>query len=124
MDEGVTYSMRGKEEAHDYRYFPEPDLVPLIVDEAWEEQMRKELPELPVQKMERFLSEYGLPRYDVEILTGDRALAAYFEETVSTLSRAEDGKQLDHERAFEGIEEQQRLAVGRLPCGRRISPSC
>ncbi len=82
MDEGVTYSMRGKEEAHDYRYFPEPDLVPLIVDEAWVEEMRKELPELPVQKMERFMSEYGLPRYDVEILTGDRALAAYFEETV------------------------------------------
>jgi aspartyl-tRNA(Asn)/glutamyl-tRNA(Gln) amidotransferase subunit B len=82
VDEGVTYSMRGKEEAHDYRYFPEPDLVPLIVDEAWEEQIRKELPELPVQKMERFLSEYGLPRYDVEILTGDRALASYFEETV------------------------------------------
>ena len=75
--------MRGKEEAHDYRYFPEPDLVPLIVDEAWEEQIRKELPELPVQKMERFLSEYGLPRYDVEILTGDRALASYFEETVT-----------------------------------------
>jgi aspartyl-tRNA(Asn)/glutamyl-tRNA(Gln) amidotransferase subunit B len=83
VDEGVTYSMRGKEEAHDYRYFPEPDLVPLIVDEAWEEQIRKELPELPVQKMERFLSAYGLPRYDVEILTGDRALASYFEETVT-----------------------------------------
>ncbi len=82
VDEGVTYSMRGKEEAHDYRYFPEPDLVPLIVDEAWEEEMRRELPELPVQKMERFLNEYGLPRYDVEILTGDKALAAYFEETV------------------------------------------
>jgi aspartyl-tRNA(Asn)/glutamyl-tRNA(Gln) amidotransferase subunit B len=83
VDEGVTYSMRGKEEAHDYRYFPEPDLVPLIVDEAWEEQIRKELPELPVQKMERFLSAYGLPRYDVEILTGDRALASYFEEAVT-----------------------------------------
>ncbi len=83
VDEGVTYSMRGKEEAHDYRYFPEPDLVPLIVDEAWREQIRKELPELPSQKMERFLSEYGLPRYDVEILTGDRALASYFEETVA-----------------------------------------
>ena len=82
VDEGVTYSMRGKEEAHDYRYFPEPDLLPLIVDEAWEEEIRKELPELPVQKMERFMSQYGLPRYDAEILTGDRALAAYFEEAV------------------------------------------
>ena len=82
VDEGITYSMRGKEEAHDYRYFPEPDLVPLIVDEAWVEQVRKELPELPVAKMERFMEQYGLPGYDVEILTGDKALADYFEETV------------------------------------------
>ncbi len=82
VDEGVTYSMRGKEEAHDYRYFPEPDLVPLIIDEAWIGQVKDELPELPVQKMERFMTQYGLPRYDVEILTGDKALAAYFEETV------------------------------------------
>ncbi|OPY58328.1 MAG: Aspartyl/glutamyl-tRNA(Asn/Gln) amidotransferase subunit B [Syntrophorhabdaceae bacterium PtaU1.Bin034] len=82
VDEGITYSMRGKEEAHDYRYFPEPDLVPLIIDDEWREQVRKDLPELPVQKMERFMTQYGLPRYDVEILTGDRALAAYFEETV------------------------------------------
>ncbi len=82
VDEGATYSMRGKEEAHDYRYFPEPDLVPLIVDEAWEDEVRKGLPELPVQKMDRFIEQYGLPRYDVEILTGEKALADYFEETV------------------------------------------
>ncbi len=88
VDEGVTYSMRGKEEAHDYRYFPEPDLVPLVVDEAWEEEIRKALPELPVEKMERFMSAYGLPRYDVEILTADRALAAYFEETVALFPEA------------------------------------
>jgi aspartyl-tRNA(Asn)/glutamyl-tRNA(Gln) amidotransferase subunit B len=81
-DEGVTYSMRGKEEAHDYRYFPEPDLVPLVIDEEWIDRIRKGLPELPVRKMERFMSEYDLPRYDVEILTGDKALADYFEETV------------------------------------------
>ena len=88
VDEGVTYSMRGKEEAHDYRYFPEPDLVPLVVDEAWEDEIRKALPELPVEKMERFMSDYGLPRYDVEILTADRALAAYFEETVGLFPEA------------------------------------
>ena len=88
VDEGTTYSMRGKEEAHDYRYFPEPDLVPLVVDEAWEEEIRKALPELPVEKMERFIREYGLPRYDVEILTADRALAAYFEETVALFPEA------------------------------------
>jgi aspartyl-tRNA(Asn)/glutamyl-tRNA(Gln) amidotransferase subunit B len=81
--EEITYSMRGKEEAHDYRYFPDPDLVPLLVDEGWVETMRADLPELPVEKMERFISQYGLPRYDVEILAGDRALADYFEEAVT-----------------------------------------
>ena len=82
VDEGVTYSMRGKEEAHDYRYFPEPDLLPLIIDDAWVEDIRKDLPELPVAKMERFMSEHGLPRYDAEILVSDRALADYFEAAI------------------------------------------
>jgi aspartyl-tRNA(Asn)/glutamyl-tRNA(Gln) amidotransferase subunit B len=82
VDDGITYSMRGKEEAHDYRYFPEPDLVPLIIDNRWIESVRKDLPELPVQKMDRLMSDYSLPRYDVEILTSDKALADYFEETV------------------------------------------
>ena len=81
--EEITYSMRGKEEAHDYRYFPDPDLVPLLVDEGWVETIRSDLPELPVEKMERFIGQYGLPRYDVEILAGDRALADYFEEAVT-----------------------------------------
>lgn len=82
VDEGITYSMRGKEEAHDYRYFPEPDLLPLIVDDAWIDEVRKNLPELPTEKMERFLDEYKLPRYDVEILSSDKELAHYFEETI------------------------------------------
>ncbi len=82
VDEGVTYSMRGKEEAHDYRYFPEPDLLPLIIDDKWIEDIRKGLPELPFEKIERFLKEYNLPRYDVEILVSDRSLASYFEDTV------------------------------------------
>ncbi len=81
-DEGVTYSMRGKEEAHDYRYFPEPDLLPLTVDEDWIERIRETQPELPMEKMERFLSGYGLPKYDVEILVSDKELARYFEDTV------------------------------------------
>jgi aspartyl-tRNA(Asn)/glutamyl-tRNA(Gln) amidotransferase subunit B len=81
-DEGVTYSMRGKEEAHDYRYFPEPDLLPLIVDNEWIDEVRKTLPELPMEKMERFIDEYNLPRYDVEILSSDKDLAHYFEETI------------------------------------------
>lgn len=86
--EEVTYSMRGKEEAHDYRYFPDPDLVPLMVDEGWVESMRGELPELPAEKMERFMRQYGLPRYDVEILAGEKTLAAYFEEAVGFFPEA------------------------------------
>lgn len=82
VDEGVTYSMRGKEEAHDYRYFPEPDLLPLIVDDDWISEIRKTLPELPMEKMERLMAEYTLPRYDAEILVSDKDLAHYFEETI------------------------------------------
>jgi aspartyl-tRNA(Asn)/glutamyl-tRNA(Gln) amidotransferase subunit B len=82
VDEGITYSMRGKEEAHDYRYFPEPDLLPLTIDQGWVDEIRARLPELPLAKMERFVAAYGLPRYDVEILASDRELAAYFEKTV------------------------------------------
>ena len=80
VNEGITYSMRGKEEAHDYRYFPEPDLLPLVVDDAWIEEVKKTLPELPFQKMKRFMEQYQLPLYDVEILTSDKSLASYFEE--------------------------------------------
>jgi aspartyl-tRNA(Asn)/glutamyl-tRNA(Gln) amidotransferase subunit B len=86
VDEGVTYSMRGKEEAHDYRYFPEPDLLPLIVDDDWIGKIRKSLPELPMEKMERFMAEYALPRYDAEILVSDKDLAHYFEETIKLFS--------------------------------------
>lgn len=82
VDDGITYSMRGKEEAHDYRYFPEPDLLPLIVDEQWISEVRQGLPELPMEKMERFMTDYGLPRYDVEILVSDKELSRYFEETI------------------------------------------
>ena len=81
VEEGVTYSMRGKEEAHDYRYFPEPDLLPLIVDDHWIDDVRKSLPELPMEKLDRFMTEHGLPRYDAEILVSDKELAHYFEET-------------------------------------------
>jgi aspartyl-tRNA(Asn)/glutamyl-tRNA(Gln) amidotransferase subunit B len=78
-----TISMRGKEEAHDYRYFPEPDLVPLEIDAAWKEEMRKEIPELPRKKYKRFISELGLPEYDAGVLTGDKDLAVFFEEVLS-----------------------------------------
>jgi len=81
-DRGTTRSMRSKEYAHDYRYFPEPDLVPLQLDPAWVESIRAALPELPRVQRERFESQYGLPAYDAEILTQSRALAEYYETAV------------------------------------------
>ena len=78
----VTVSMRGKEEAHDYRYFPDPDLAPIVVDDAWIEAVGKTLPELPDAKRERFMSEYGIPPYDAQVLTSSKPLANYFEGVV------------------------------------------
>jgi len=81
-DQNITVSMRGKEEAHDYRYFPDPDLVPLRVDDQWIEEIRKGLPELPDQKRERFIQDYKIPEYDAEILTSTKAMANFFEDCV------------------------------------------
>ncbi len=81
-DRGTTRTMRSKEYAHDYRYFPEPDLVPLRLDPAWVEQVRADLPELPQARRQRFVRQYGLPAYDAEILTQSSALAAYYEAAV------------------------------------------
>jgi len=80
--QGVTNAMRSKEEAHDYRYFPDPDLVPIMVDEAWIARIREELPELPLAKRERFVKEYQIPTYDAGVLTADKALALYYEDVV------------------------------------------
>lgn len=80
---GVTAAMRSKEEAHDYRYFPEPDLVPLLVSREWVAETVKSLPELPNAKQIRFVAEYSIPAYDAEVLTADKALAAYFEKTAA-----------------------------------------
>lgn len=77
---GVTFSMRSKEEAHDYRYFPEPDLVPIVVSKETIELIGKTIPELPDVKRARFVKEYELPEYDADMLTQSRALASYFEE--------------------------------------------
>lgn len=80
--QGVTNPMRSKEEAHDYRYFPDPDLVPVMVDEIWIARIREELPELPLVKRERFVREYQIPAYDAGVLTADKALALYYEDVV------------------------------------------
>jgi aspartyl-tRNA(Asn)/glutamyl-tRNA(Gln) amidotransferase subunit B len=80
---GRTVSMRSKEEAHDYRYFPEPDLPPLQLDPAWIEDIRRTLPELPDAQRRRFVTQYGLPEYDAGLLTQSPALSAYFEATAA-----------------------------------------
>jgi len=81
-NKGITESMRGKEEAHDYRYFPEPDLVPITVEQKWIDEIKASLPELPDAKSKRFASEYGLPEDDADLLTSEKALAEWFEEAV------------------------------------------
>jgi aspartyl-tRNA(Asn)/glutamyl-tRNA(Gln) amidotransferase subunit B len=78
-DRSETISMRSKEEAHDYRYFPEPDLPPLVVSKEWTEKVRQSLPELPAEKRKRFVAEYGIPDYDAGVLTLAREVADYYE---------------------------------------------
>jgi aspartyl-tRNA(Asn)/glutamyl-tRNA(Gln) amidotransferase subunit B len=78
--EGKTYSMRSKEEAHDYRYFPEPDLLPLVVSAQWQQEIRASLPELPEARRQRIISDYGITAYDAAVLTSSRTLADQFEE--------------------------------------------
>ncbi len=81
----ITKSMRGKEDAHDYRYFPDPDLVPLIVDDTWIDRVKTDMPELPDARKARFSDEYALSAYDAGVLTSSRELADYFEETAAQL---------------------------------------
>ncbi|MBU1042724.1 MAG: Asp-tRNA(Asn)/Glu-tRNA(Gln) amidotransferase subunit GatB [Proteobacteria bacterium] len=85
-NKGTTHSMRGKEEAHDYRYFPCPDLVPLVLEEAWLEQCRAELPELPKAREKRFATQYGLTTDAAEVLTAERDMAEYFEAAVAAFN--------------------------------------
>ncbi len=79
---GVTHSMRSKEEAHDYRYFPDPDLVTVAISREWVEEILRNQPELPLEKRERFVRDYQIPAYDAGVLTTSRALADYYEEVV------------------------------------------
>jgi aspartyl-tRNA(Asn)/glutamyl-tRNA(Gln) amidotransferase subunit B len=80
---GKTYSMRSKEESHDYRYFPDPDLVDLHIDSAWKERIRAEIPELPDARKARYAEQYGLPAYDAEVITASKKLADLFEESLN-----------------------------------------
>ncbi|MBM4272870.1 MAG: Asp-tRNA(Asn)/Glu-tRNA(Gln) amidotransferase subunit GatB [Deltaproteobacteria bacterium] len=112
-----TISMRGKEEAHDYRYFPDPDLVPIKIDPAWLEGLRRSLPELPEAKWRRFQEQYGLPEYDAEVLTSDKDLADYFERTVQEFPHP---KQVSNWIMVELLRELKKTAAGIASC--RVTP--
>lgn len=84
-DRNIAIPMRSKEEAHDYRYFPDPDLAAVVVDEQWLADVRRTLPELPHRRRDRFVAELGLPRYDADVLTMEKDVADYFEDSVASL---------------------------------------
>jgi aspartyl-tRNA(Asn)/glutamyl-tRNA(Gln) amidotransferase subunit B len=86
--EGKTYSMRSKEQAHDYRYFPEPDLLPLVVDEKWRSEIQRTLPELPEARRKRMVADYGITAQDAAVLTLTKRVADYFEKAVQTAEKA------------------------------------
>ncbi len=83
-EKGKTVSQRSKEDAHDYRYFPEPDLPPLVISRDWVEKIGANIPELPEARRDRFITEYGLSLYDANLLTGSKAMADYFEDSLKT----------------------------------------
>ena len=110
-DLGRTNSMRSKEEAHDYRYFPEPDLPPLVVSDQRVAEVRRSLPELPEQRRRRFVDDYALPAYDAGVLTQSVELSDYFEETARGSGNP---KAASNWVMGDGHEE----AQGRWACGR------
>ncbi len=93
-EKGITVSQRSKEYAHDYRYFPEPDLPPLAFDDEWIDELRSRIEELPDAMRERLLSQYGLPVYDVDLLVDSKAMAKYFEDCVSHMPSSSNRKSL------------------------------
>jgi aspartyl-tRNA(Asn)/glutamyl-tRNA(Gln) amidotransferase subunit B len=86
--QGITLSMRSKEQAHDYRYFPDPDLVPMVIGRDWVDQIKATLPELPDARKERYMKEYDLPEYDAEVITGSMALSDYFDRALQHTQNA------------------------------------
>jgi aspartyl-tRNA(Asn)/glutamyl-tRNA(Gln) amidotransferase subunit B len=87
---GKTLGLREKEEAHDYRYFPEPDLVPVIVKEEWITGIKETIPELPTDRIEKYVEQFGIPEYDAEVITADRSLADFFEAVVAEFNDAKE----------------------------------
>ncbi len=113
-----TVSMRGKEEAHDYRYFPDPDLVPVKIAPEWLDALRQNLPELPVARRQRFQRDYDLPEYDAEVLTSDKALADYFEAAVKEFPQS---KQVSNWIMCELLRDVKKEEAGIASC--RVTPT-
>lgn len=109
-----TLAMRSKEEAHDYRYFPEPDLPPLVISEDLIENIKSTLPELPQEKIERFLREYKIPLYDAKILTSSRKLADYFEQTAKASRNAEQSSRWIRREVLQYLKEA-RIEISEFP---------
>jgi aspartyl-tRNA(Asn)/glutamyl-tRNA(Gln) amidotransferase subunit B len=118
-DRGYTRSTRSKESAHDYRYFPEPDLPPLQLDRAWVDEIRASLPELPRARRQRFQAAHGLPPYDAQVLTQSRALSEYFEATVAAGASAKAAANWIMSELLREITADDEDAIGRSP----ISPA-
>ena len=115
-EEGKTVSQRSKEYAHDYRYFPEPDLPPLVIDCKRVEELRARLPELPEARRDRFLAEYGLPLYDTNLLTGSRAMADYFEDCL----KVEEYRKLPRDKGAKEVSNWLLGEVSRITNARNI----
>ena len=106
---GTTKPLRSKEESHDYRYFPDPDLPPLVLEPAWIEEQRATLPELPEAKRARFASAHGLPAYHAATLTLEQPVADFFEETVQGGGRAEGRGRLGPGDGAHGLQRERHL---------------
>ncbi len=119
-DEGKTYSMRSKEEAHDYRYFPEPDLLPLVVDEKWQAEIRSSLPELPEARRKRMVAEYGITEYDAQVLTATQIFGRSIRGCGQGREESQARGQSGTERADRAAESQESgdRAVAHLDAGR------
>ena len=113
-DKNIALPMRGKEESHDYRYFPEPDLVPVKIDVEWFEKIKQSLPELPRQKFERFVKDYQLPEYDARLLTESRQMADYFERAAGLFN---DFKMISNWMLGEisRVLNEQKISIDRFP---------
>lgn len=113
-EKNISYSMRNKEEAHDYRYFPEPDLMPIIVDEKWREEIKKTLPELPRDRKKRYVNDFSLPEYDASILTSSKILADFFEETAVKSNNAKASSNWIMGEVL-GILKEKQMEIAKIP---------